>query len=107
MESITDGCNTEQVKRFCEIHKITYYALNYKYKTFDTNNHMNYHSNLPRLVFMCAENHLYPIEDEDARTSIFKTCSNIGGQIKKYKTQQNINNQVFPCAFFNKHCHGW
>ena len=55
MESITDGCNTEQVKRFCEIRKIAYYALNYKCKTFDTNNHMNYHSNLPRLVFMCAE----------------------------------------------------
>ena len=24
MNSITDGCNTEQIKRFCEIHKITY-----------------------------------------------------------------------------------
>ena len=92
MISITDGCDTEQIKRFCEKHKITYYALNYKYKTFDTNNHMNYNSNLPRLVFMCAENHLYPIEDEDARVSLFKTYSNVGGKIKKYKTQQHFEN---------------
>jgi hypothetical protein len=90
MESITDGCNTEQVKQFCEIHKITYYALNYKYKTFDTNNHMNYDSNLPRLVFMCAGNHLYPIEDEDARESIFKTCSNIGGGLKNTKHSSTL-----------------
>ena len=94
MESITDGCNTEQIKRFCEIHRITYYASNYKYKTFDTNNHMNYNSNLQRLVLMCAENNLYPIEDEDARVSIFKTCSNVGGQIKKYKTQQHFENDT-------------
>ena len=40
MESITDGCSTEQIKQFCEKHKITYYALDYKYKTFDTNNYM-------------------------------------------------------------------
>ena len=94
MVSITDGCDTEQIKKFCEMHKITYYALNYKYKTFDTNNHMNYNSNLPRLVFMCAENHLYPIEDEDSRATIFKTCSNIGGGLKKYKTQQHFENNT-------------
>jgi len=92
MTSITDGCSTEQIKQFCEKHKITYYALNYKYKTFDTNNHMNYNSNLPRLVFMCANNHLYPIRDEESRASIFKTCSNIGGPMKKYRTQQLFEN---------------
>ena len=43
---------------------------------------------------MCAENHLYPIEDEDARVSIFKTCSNIGGQINKYKTPQHFENDT-------------
>jgi hypothetical protein len=43
---------------------------------------------------MCAENHLYPIEDEDARASIFKTCSNIGGGLKEYKTQQHFENKT-------------
>ena len=27
MASITDGCTTEQIKWFCEKHKLTYYAL--------------------------------------------------------------------------------
>ena len=40
MASITDGCCTEQIIKFCEIHKITYYALDYKHKLFNTNNHI-------------------------------------------------------------------
>jgi len=92
MASITDGCTTEQIIKFCEIHKITYYALDYRYKLFTTNNHINYHNSLPRLVFMCAGNHLYPIENRDAREKIFRSYSNIGGGIKKYKTQQHFEN---------------
>ena len=97
MKSIDDGCSTEQIRGFCNNHKITYYALDYKYKLFDTNNDMNYNSNLPRLVYMCATNHLFPIRDEAAREFIFKSCSNLGGGMKKYKTQQkneNINLQI-------------
>jgi len=92
MESITDGCCTEQIKKFCDGRKITYYALDFKYKTFDTNNNMNYNSNLPRLVFMCANNHMYPITDEESRLTIFRSCSSIGGKMKKYKTQQKFEN---------------
>ena len=33
MNSIDDGCSIEQIAIFCEIHKITYYALNYKIQT--------------------------------------------------------------------------
>ena len=90
MTSITDGCSIEQMKQLCETYKITYYALDYKYKTFDTTNHMNYNSNLPRLVFMCANNDLYPIREEESRVSIFKTCSNIGGQMSKTQDATTI-----------------
>ena len=102
MTSITDGCCTEQIIKFCEIHKITYYALDYKYKLFNTNNHMNYHSNLPRLIFMCAENHLYPIEDREAREHIFRSYSNIGGGMKKYKTQQHFENNKLKISSTTK-----
>ena len=83
MASVTDGCSVKQIAEFCDNHKITYYVLNYKYKLFETNNHMHFRGcNLPRLVFMCAQNHLFPIEDHDKRETIFKTYANIGGMVK-------------------------
>ena len=102
MKSIDDGCNTEQIRKFCNNHKITYYALDYRYKLFDTNNDMNYHSNLPRLVYMCATNHLFPIPDETARECIFKSCSNVGGGMKKYKTQQKFENTVLQISKYTR-----
>ena len=54
---------------------------------FESNHHKNHNSNLPRLVFMCANNHLYPIEDHDERETIFKTYANVGGRIKSKKNQ--------------------
>ena len=67
MNTIDEGCSITQIANFCNIHKITYYVLNYKYKLFETNNNVGYHSNLQRLVFMCANNHLYPIDDNEKR----------------------------------------
>ena len=88
MESVTDGCSVQQLAGFCDEHKVTYYVLNYKYKLFETNNHMHFKgSNLPRLVFMCANSHLYPIEDPEERETIFKTYANVGGGMKSKKNQ--------------------
>lgn len=81
METIDEGCSTAQLAVFCDIHKIAYYALDFRYKLSETNNDLGYHSNLPRLVFVCANNHLYPIEDREKRETIFKTCSVVGGGI--------------------------
>jgi len=92
MKTIDEGCSIAQISVFCDIHKITYYALDFKYKLFETNNHKGYNSNLPRLVFVCANNHLYPIDDPEKRETIFKTCSVIGGKLNKYKTQQRFEN---------------
>ena len=39
MNAIGEGCSIEQIAGFCDIHKITYYALDFKYKLFETNNH--------------------------------------------------------------------
>ena len=97
MNTIDEGCSITQIANFCNIHKITYYVLNYKYKLFETNNNVGYHSNLPRLVFMCANNHLYPIDDEK-RETIFKTCSVVGGGIKKYKTQQAFEHKIIKTS---------
>ena len=92
MNSIDEGCSIAQIAVFCDIHKITYYALDFQYKLFETNNHKGYRSDLPRLIFVCANNHLYPVEDHEQRETIFKTCSAVGGGIKKYKAQQKFEN---------------
>ncbi|MCR9066870.1 MAG: hypothetical protein NXI00_23060 [Cytophagales bacterium] len=92
MNAIDEGCSIEQIAGFCDIHKITYYVLDFKYKLFETNNHKGYKSNLPCLVFVCANNHLYPIDDHERRETIFKSCSTIGGKMNKYRTQQKFEN---------------
>ena len=84
MTNIDDGCCISQIAEFCEIHRITYYALDYKYKTYATNTGKFLHNKLPKLVFMCANNHLYPITDESDRATIFNTSMlSIGGGMKK------------------------
>ena len=34
-----EGCCTEQVANFCNKRKVTYYALDFKHKLFETNKH--------------------------------------------------------------------
>ena len=75
---------------------IIHYALNYQYKLFETNkdriaNHIN---NLPRLVFLCGNNHLYPITDDEQRETIFKSNAFVGGQIRKYKSRQAFDHRI-------------
>ena len=59
MSSIDEGCSCSQVIHFCSLHKIVYYILDFRYKLFESNNHMKYRTDLPRLVFMCAIGHMY------------------------------------------------
>ena len=92
MSAIDERCSIAQIAVFCETHKITYYALDFKYKLFETNNHLGYKSDLPRLVFVCATNHLFPVTDTEKRETIFKSCSTIGGKMNKYRTQQKFEN---------------
>jgi hypothetical protein len=93
MTNIDEGCCIEQIAKLCNKRKVTYYALDYRYKLFKTNKDMKYINNLPRLVFVCANNHLYPITDHEKRETIFKTYSTIGGKIKTYKTMQAIEHK--------------
>ena len=48
MKTIDEGCSIAQIAVFCEIHKITHYALDFIYKLFETNNPKGYKSGLPR-----------------------------------------------------------
>ena len=45
-------------------------------------------------MFMCANNHMYPVIDEERRETVFKTSSNIGGKINKYRTQQKVEHKM-------------
>ena len=70
------------------------YALAYKHKLFETNTDELPNNNLPRLVFMCAENHMYPVLDEERRETIVKTSSEIGGKLNKYRAQQKFEHKI-------------
>ncbi len=98
MNTIDEGCSVEQVIQFCEIHKITYYILDFKYQLFETNKDKKYNSNLPTLVFVCANNHMYPIEDTEKRETIFKSYASIDGKLNKLhklnKLQEESNKTI-------------
>ena len=53
-----EGCGVAQVADFCTKQYIQLYALEYKHKLFETNKDEIPNNNLPRLVFMCANNRM-------------------------------------------------
>ena len=84
MTDLYEGCSIEQIANFCNRYKITYYVMNFRYKLFETNSNPKNNRHHKPLVFLCANSHLYPIEQEEDRQSIFKKfASSIGGGIKK------------------------
>ena len=63
--------------------------MNFKYKLFETNSNPKNNRHHKPLVFLCANNHLYPVEKEEERHTIFKRyASSIGGGIKKLNNKK-------------------
>ena len=60
-----EGCCIAQIANLCNERKVIYYALDFKHKLFETNEDTAPKNNLPRLIFICANNHLCPITDEE------------------------------------------
>ena len=84
MQNMYEGCSIEQIANFCDKYKITYYVMNFKHKLSDTSSNPKNNRHHKVLVFLCANNHLYPIEKEEYRQTIFKRfASSIGGGVKK------------------------
>ena len=54
---------------------------------------------------MCANNHLYPIDDDEKRLTIFRTCAMVGGGMKKYKAQQAFEHKVIETSKQRIHMH--
>lgn len=96
MQTEDEGCCIAQIADFCQKSKVIYYAMGFKHKVFDIDKYTVPTNNLPRLVFICATDHLYPITYETTRETIFKQHSKTGGAIKKckakHKLEYNINN---------------
>ena len=81
-QNMYEGCSIEQITNFCNRYKIAYYVM--KYKLFETNSSHKNNRRHKTLIFLCANNHLYPIEQEEDRQSMFKKfASSIGGGIKQ------------------------
>ncbi len=80
MKTIDEGCSIEQIAICCNRYKITYYVLDFKYKLFETNCDKSNNRSLQTLVFMCANNHMYPVLNEGNRQTIFKKYASTIGQ---------------------------
>ena len=52
-----EGCSIAQIANLCNKRKVIYYALNFKYKLFETNKDTTPRNDLPRLIVICANNH--------------------------------------------------
>ena len=59
-----EGCCIAQIANLCNKRKVIYYALDFKHKLFETNKDTTPRNDLPRLIFICANNHLYTTTDE-------------------------------------------
>ena len=68
--------------------------MDFKDKLFETNKDTAPTNNLPRLIFICANYHLYPITDEPTRETVFKQHSQTGGAIKTYKTKHKFEHKI-------------
>ena len=84
MQNMHEGCSMKQIANFCNRYKITYYVMIFRYKLFETNSNPKNNRHHEALIFLCANNHVYTIEQEENRQTIFKKyASPIGGGINK------------------------
>ena len=84
MQNMYEGCSIEQIANVCNRYNITYYVMNSGYTLFETNSNPKHNRHHTILVFLWANNHLYPVEKEEDRQTIFKKfASSIRGGIKQ------------------------
>ena len=68
--------------------------MNFRYELFETNSNPKNNRHHKPLVFLCADNHLYTIENEEDRQTIFKKCaSSFGGGIKKLNIIKEVDEE--------------
>ena len=72
------------------MHKISYCALESQYRLFQTNSDKGFKSDSPRLVSVCANHHVYLIDDHVKRQSVFKQCGALSVEVYKYTSQQEL-----------------
>ena len=86
-----EGCCISQIANLCNKRTIIYYALDFKYKLFETNKEDVPKTNLPRLIFICANNHLYPITDEGKKKLYSKHVPMLEVKLKNIKHNRSLN----------------
>ena len=84
MQTEGEGCCISQIADLCQKRKVIYDAMGFKHKLFVTNKDTTPAHNLPRLIFICANNHLYHITDAEQRETIFKSCLKAGNAVNIY-----------------------
>lgn len=83
--TLTDGLSINELEKFCRDYKITLLALDKNEKTIIYKPVEN--RNLPALIFIVANNHIYPILDKSKRLTLTRKSD---GSSKTPFTSENI-----------------
>lgn len=92
----TQGVSTGEIIKFCEKFKIPLYALDLEMKVFHHYKPAKASHKYPSLVYVCCNSHLYPIEEESVRNSLFAT-----ERERESKSGVSIYNKKTTNRFFN------
>lgn len=88
--SPTSGFNTEQISKWCENHGIPLYACDANVKLFYSSYPPKRNKNIPALVFMIWDTHMYLLEDDKFTHRLSVAASN---QIKSTVCIQEIEEE--------------
>jgi hypothetical protein len=101
------GVTTLQLEQFSIKYRTTMYALDIDLKVFHKYVPPNKNSNIDVLMFVCANNHMYPIILKSARDSIvarerLKECNRPSAKPKQLKQQYNHEKEVVINPLFEE-----
>ena len=108
-ELMKQGYTTEDVKKFCELNKISMYAIDHRNNVFEKyvlkNSERSKNKRLRPLIYMCASNHMYLVDDiKERKTIVEKSKMNciVSDKAKTSKNKKfdrdsavNINNEEY------------
>lgn len=102
LRTILSGYDSEQVMRVFTYYNIPCYALDHRRKCFLNNLQMltKIDHHFKSFVYMCWNNHMYTIENDEIRSSIFRSETKVAGKISGKRDSKKIVKEV-PMVLFD------
>jgi hypothetical protein len=86
-----EGIDTNQIIKFCNHYKLSIYALDMEFKIFYQSTPEKRSHKYPALVYVLANQHLYPITEQTVRFDIYRSSTARRMEIYKSKKSKSMN----------------